>query len=135
GNKETGAKAALPMWIDFMKVAVAAKPSEKFATYTAPRKQLEVPVTPDADLPAKPAQDDDSDSSTPPSQPAAVPPLPKVIAPDESGLPAKPSAPHPAGTTTRAPAVAKPVTASPVRTGTSKPPAASVTKSTETPRQ
>jgi penicillin-binding protein 1A len=31
GNKETGAMAALPIWIDFMKVAVASKPDEKFA--------------------------------------------------------------------------------------------------------
>jgi penicillin-binding protein 1A len=31
GNKETGAQAALPIWMDFMKVAIADKPDEKFS--------------------------------------------------------------------------------------------------------
>ena len=30
GDKETGAKAALPIWADFMKVAIASKPGERF---------------------------------------------------------------------------------------------------------
>jgi penicillin-binding protein 1A len=30
GPKETGAQAALPIWIDFMKVAIAGQPNEKF---------------------------------------------------------------------------------------------------------
>jgi penicillin-binding protein 1A len=30
GNKETGAQAALPIWIDFMKVAIADKKDEQF---------------------------------------------------------------------------------------------------------
>jgi penicillin-binding protein 1A len=30
GDKETGAKAALPIWADFMKVAIAGKPGERF---------------------------------------------------------------------------------------------------------
>ncbi len=30
GEKETGAKAALPIWMDFMKVAIAGKPDERF---------------------------------------------------------------------------------------------------------
>ncbi len=30
GNKETGAQAALPIWMDFMKVAIAGKPDEQF---------------------------------------------------------------------------------------------------------
>jgi penicillin-binding protein 1A len=46
GKGETGAKAALPMWMDFMKAAIANKPDEKFAAYEAPRKVLDVPVTP-----------------------------------------------------------------------------------------
>ena len=32
GEKETGAKAALPMWMDFMKAAIADKPNEAFPT-------------------------------------------------------------------------------------------------------
>ena len=31
GNKETGAQAALPIWMDFMKVAIADKKDEKFS--------------------------------------------------------------------------------------------------------
>ncbi len=30
GDKETGAKAALPIWADFMRVAIAGKPGERF---------------------------------------------------------------------------------------------------------
>lgn len=30
GDKETGAKAALPIWADFMKAAIASKPGERF---------------------------------------------------------------------------------------------------------
>ncbi len=30
GNKETGAAAALPIWIDFMRTAIAGKPDEQF---------------------------------------------------------------------------------------------------------
>ena len=46
GDKETGAKAALPMWMDFMKAAIAGKPDETFPEGNAPMKELEVPLTP-----------------------------------------------------------------------------------------
>ena len=42
GEKETGAHAALPMWIEFMKAAIANKPNETFATGGEPKKVLEV---------------------------------------------------------------------------------------------
>ncbi len=45
GPKETGAQAALPMWIDFMKAAIAGKDNEAFPTAGAPKKVLAVPVT------------------------------------------------------------------------------------------
>ena len=38
GEKETGARAALPMWIDFMKVAIARTPVESFPVTTLPRR-------------------------------------------------------------------------------------------------
>jgi penicillin-binding protein 1A len=44
GDKETGAKAALPIWMDFMKAAIANKPDEKFPEGNAPEKVLDVPV-------------------------------------------------------------------------------------------
>lgn len=52
GNKETGAMAALPIWIDFMKVAIQGKDNEKFPeaapappaqANNAPRPKLDKP--------------------------------------------------------------------------------------------
>ncbi len=51
GEKETGAKAALPMWMDFMRAAIANKPDEKFPQGNAPEKQLDVPLTPPDEAP------------------------------------------------------------------------------------
>ena len=44
GEKETGARAALPMWMDFMRAAIANKPKEAFASAGAPKKVLDVPA-------------------------------------------------------------------------------------------
>ncbi len=49
GEKETGARAALPMWMDFMRAAIANKPNEAFATAGAPQKKLDVPLSSPAD--------------------------------------------------------------------------------------
>jgi penicillin-binding protein 1A len=81
GEKETGAKAALPMWMDFMKVAVAGKPNETFSRPNAPKREIEVPAVEDvAAVPApKPAAEEqqpeagDTDSSGSTPAPAAVP--------------------------------------------------------------
>jgi penicillin-binding protein 1A len=45
GKKETGARAALPIWMDFMRAAIADKPNEAFATTGAPKRTLRVPVS------------------------------------------------------------------------------------------
>ena len=58
GEKETGARAALPMWIDFMKAEIANKPNEFFPAEGAPKKTLSVAVNKPA-APAKPAEDDE----------------------------------------------------------------------------
>jgi penicillin-binding protein 1A len=42
GEKETGARAALPIWVEFMKAAIADKPNEAFASASAPKKTLAV---------------------------------------------------------------------------------------------
>jgi penicillin-binding protein 1A len=78
GEKETGAKAALPMWMDFMKVAVAGKPNESFSKPNAPKKQLDLPAVQPGDEIPKPPKDDDADKDTdddaaPESVPDAVP--------------------------------------------------------------
>jgi penicillin-binding protein 1A len=63
GEKETGARAALPMWMDFMRAAIANKPNESFATAGAPKKTLNVSLAPRANAStpagstAKPAAD------------------------------------------------------------------------------
>jgi penicillin-binding protein 1A len=42
GEKETGARAALPIWIQFMRAAIVDKPNEAFATAGAAKKRLAV---------------------------------------------------------------------------------------------
>lgn len=77
GEKETGARAALPIWMDFMRAAIAGKPDENFASAGAPKKQLDVPVakTPAAeDHKAAPKDDDDDESDAPPKLPAVAAP-------------------------------------------------------------
>jgi penicillin-binding protein 1A len=76
GEKETGARAALPIWMDFMRAAIAGKPDEKFPTAGAPKKQLDVPVTkPDAEPPKPLPRDEDEDEpETPLKQAAPKPP-------------------------------------------------------------
>jgi penicillin-binding protein 1A len=80
GDKETGAKAALPMWMDFMKAAIANKPNEKFPEEDAPEKQLDVPLTPTPDSPGmkqapKSAGEIDPDTAEPAGDTPKPPPL------------------------------------------------------------
>jgi penicillin-binding protein 1A len=68
GDKETGAKAALPMWMDFMKAAIAGKDDEKFPVGDMPKKQLDVPLTPAVEVPAveeTPKGEDDEGADAP----------------------------------------------------------------------
>jgi penicillin-binding protein 1A len=68
GEKETGAKAALPMWMDFMRAAIATRPDEVFPSEGAPKKELEVPVgAEDQPRPkkVKPAEPEDEDQEAP----------------------------------------------------------------------
>ncbi len=77
GEKETGAKAALPAWITFMKAAIARTPVEAFPSGSL-KKTLDVSQAPPATDDAKPAKPDDSmddsdDTDAAPKQPAAAP--------------------------------------------------------------
>jgi penicillin-binding protein 1A len=92
GEKETGAKAALPMWMDFMRVAIANKPNEAFATGGAPQKKLDVPLTSVAERTARvttPAKAEDQDPDVPetsgeqPKQNAPIPAMPQTLPPQE----------------------------------------------------
>ncbi len=100
GKGEQGAKAALPMWIDFMKAAIAGKDDEVFPAAGAPKKVLAVkPGAADDASAAKPedADPDDPDaaaapSSTIPERLPALPAVPKaaapIVRPPESAAPA-----------------------------------------------
>ena len=96
GEKETGARAALPIWIDFMRVALADRPNEQFPRANAPKRQLEVAVTPTEETNAGDASDettlktDVSPSTTAPptdavpeedSAPRAAVPAPVPVSP------------------------------------------------------
>ncbi len=92
GEKETGAKAALPMWMDFMKVAIAGKDDEAFPTAGAPKKELAVPLTPAA-TPTKAAPEDAPDPDDPDATPKPAPVAPAPAAPAVVPPPAVPSVP------------------------------------------
>jgi penicillin-binding protein 1A len=84
GEKETGAKAALPMWMDFMRAAIAGKPDEAFPEGNEPKKELDVPLTPQGspvvkEIP-KPAEETDPDA-IPPDIDAGPKPLSAAPAP------------------------------------------------------
>ena len=65
GDKETGAKAALPMWIDFMKVVVARTPVENFPRENAPKKTLDIAAGSDTVTSAKKNDVDEDDDDQP----------------------------------------------------------------------
>jgi penicillin-binding protein 1A len=110
GPKETGAKAALPIWMDFMKVAIAGKDDETFPSENAPKKVLALAENDAPDKPAvgKPdAEDADAADGDAAAASAAVPVTPSVpVAP-----PSVPSAPP-----------SPPVRPAPSDPGTAKPP-------------
>jgi len=88
GDKETGARAALPIWVDFMKVALANRQNESFSTTNAPKKQIQVPADSDTDATPsaqKPEPPPDEDGDTEP--PAKKAPEPAVLEPGELRLP------------------------------------------------
>jgi penicillin-binding protein 1A len=93
GKGEQGAKVALPMWIDFMRAAIAGKDDETFPTAGAPKKVLQVAVTPepadDASKPAdktdEPQDPDGSDASDPTAAPHQAAPI--VREPPPAGTP------------------------------------------------
>ena len=90
GDKETGAKAALPMWIDFMKVAIARTPVESFPRDDAPKKALDVNVenAPAAAPAKKPADtDDDGDDDSTPAAKTQAPAPAEPASSDPNAMP------------------------------------------------
>ena len=72
GKGEQGAKAALPMWIDFMKAAIAGKDDEQFPTEGEPQKRLAVQRSTGDEAQPAPKEDAPDDPDAPP-EPAAKP--------------------------------------------------------------
>jgi penicillin-binding protein 1A len=108
GEKETGARAALPMWMDFMRVAIADKPNETFAAEGAPKKVLDVPLSKAEDVkpPAKIPDEEEPDAPAPPAANGAA-----AKAGISNAAPADTAAPveRKNGEAVRPKAVAKPV--------------------------
>ena len=103
GDKETGAKAALPIWMNFMQAAVADRPEEQFSRANAPKRELAVNPAPSAS--STDDEEEDDDAVKPAT--AAPPPTPSEATPDDSAAPAATATP--ANGTPRAPRT--PVTA------------------------
>ena len=106
GDKETGAKAALPMWIDFMKVAIARTPVESFPRDNAPKKALDVTAEPEAAPAKKSSDDDDDDDAAPPSKAAPETAAPAAAPAGSEDMPD--DAPSTASPRNSAPATAPP---------------------------
>ncbi len=69
GEKETGAKAALPMWMDFMRAAIAGKDKEAFTTAGAPKKVLDIAAAPTDSAPPNESPAANPDDTDPDAQP------------------------------------------------------------------
>jgi penicillin-binding protein 1A len=85
GKKETGAKAALPIWLEFMQQAMQGMPSETFPNVVplekiAGTKQVPVDV-PDTAPPADAAEQGLPEKATPAPAPAVAKPVPKLADP------------------------------------------------------
>jgi penicillin-binding protein 1A len=81
GEKETGARAALPMWMDFMRAAIANKPNEAFATAGAPQKKLDVPLSSPVVKPEPKPEEEDPDAPAREDVQKAAAPAPAKVAP------------------------------------------------------
>jgi penicillin-binding protein 1A len=111
GDKETGAKAALPIWMTFMKAAIVGKDNEQFLSDTRDDQTLkanaEAPAKPDAGnaTTATPASYaaarmvearavDRATSSSPATPPRIKPTTQFAVKPSSARSPAKPQVKH-----------------------------------------
>jgi penicillin-binding protein 1A len=78
GEKETGAKAALPIWMTFMKAAIQGKDNEHFAGDDAEPVKTDIVQTSPANSPTKPAIKPAASGEIPPHRFAPAPAKPPV---------------------------------------------------------
>ncbi|HEX5424730.1 MAG TPA: penicillin-binding transpeptidase domain-containing protein, partial [Candidatus Acidoferrales bacterium] len=113
GKTETGARAALPIWLEFMQAATKGKPVENFPDVVPLEKQVldkeELVDTPDTAPPADTAEQGLTETAAPqpatakPATPARVlPTLPAATKPGQKQTPSK-QAPAPALSTAKPP--------------------------------
>jgi penicillin-binding protein 1A len=117
GKKETGARAALPIWIEFMQQAVQGVPVQEFPNVVPLEKQavghLVQVDTPDTALPSDPAEQGLTEfhapRPSPQAAPAATPAAPKPVAPvsvPQTAPPKSTAAPTPSPTASATPVAA-----------------------------
>ncbi|MGI4830933.1 MAG: penicillin-binding transpeptidase domain-containing protein, partial [Janthinobacterium lividum] len=102
GDKETGARAALPLWMTYMQAAIADKPDEQFPRANAPKRQLSVANS--STSAANSADDDDEDDTPKPAAVVPEPPAADATPDDGAGSPAGKSIPSPIPVPLSAPA-------------------------------
>src|SRR5579863_8448636 len=95
GKKETGARAALPIWLEFMQGATRGTPIETFPNVVpleklAPTRPVQVDV-PDTAPPADAAEQGLTETSVPRTAPAQPKPTPKLPAPTPAPANANPA--------------------------------------------
>jgi penicillin-binding protein 1A len=105
GKKETGARAALPIWLEFMQQAVQGSPIEDFQNVVplekiAPTKQVQVDVQ-DTAPPADAAEQ--GLTETPGATPAPSPKPPKPVPPSTSTSSPSPQPTHATASSTSPP--------------------------------
>src|SRR5579863_89008 len=95
GKKETGARAALPIWLEFMQQGMQGMPVESFPNVVpleklAPTRPVQVDV-PDTAPPADAAEQGLTETSVPRTAPAQPKPTPKLPAPTPAPANANPA--------------------------------------------
>ena len=120
GDKEQGARAALPAWITFMKAAIARTPNEQFPNGAVKKLQVATDEAAPEKAAPKPKPDDmaddaddadDSAGKKPASSDVVPDTVPQAIpeaAPDDSGAPVPAPAPSSAPTSSAPPAAPAP---------------------------
>jgi penicillin-binding protein 1A len=104
GKKETGARAALPIWLEFMQQGMQSQPVENFPNVVpleklAPSRQVQVDV-PDTAPPADAAEQGLTETAVPKAAPVQLKPAPKPPASTRAPENASPASatsmpPHP----------------------------------------
>jgi penicillin-binding protein 1A len=83
GNKETGARAALPIWLDFMKVAHEGRPAEDFPN-VEPLSKLALVKHVQVDTPDSAPTEEEAHDSPGPKKPVEKPPATTIPPPKKS---------------------------------------------------